>query len=67
MDESEIKKLLLELEKRKGTGNQQLSMYSDLPKRTFVKKEKPPFGLKIFKVWSYFSRSSLIGKSAIKI
>ena len=58
MDESEIKKLLLELEKRKGTGNQQLSMYSDLPKRTFVKKEKPPFGLKISKVCSFPSFSA---------
>jgi hypothetical protein len=25
-------------------------MYSELPKRTFVKKEKPPFGLTVFKV-----------------
>ena len=50
VDESEIKKLLLELDKRKGTANQQLSMYDDLPKRTFVRKEKPPFGLTIFKV-----------------
>ena len=50
VDETEIKKMLKELELKKGAENEDISMYSELPKRTFVRKEKPPFGLTVFKV-----------------
>ncbi len=45
-----VKLTIKELELRKGGENQDLSMYSELPKRTFVRKEKPPYGLTVFKV-----------------
>jgi hypothetical protein len=50
VDEAEVRKMLAALEKVKGNENQKLSMYDDLPKRTFARKEKPPFGLTVFKV-----------------
>ena len=50
VDETEVKKMLKELELKKGAEKDDISMYSELPKRTFVRKEKPPFGLTVFKV-----------------
>ena len=50
MSETEVQKMLQALKELKGKDNQDMGMYSVLPKRTFERKEKPPYGLKVFKV-----------------
>jgi hypothetical protein len=50
VNDAEVEKMLQALNKMKGKDNEDMSMYSVLPKRTFERKKNPPYGLKVFKV-----------------